>query len=356
MLEISTRALVNMICSTVTGICSYPGNILILKFFSKGPWKELNSYHLCILHLAIADLVASIFGQIWNVYQYLNYNWITTMPDKIKMVFNFTFLIYLVSALASGFILLVMSYDRYLKLSNPMNLGDKAKRKINILNSLAYLVSLISTIPSDLFIKTRQIEIVLNMVTYTLGTLVLVILPIIGNVWFYIKIKSNFNKNLKETTRYSTNHKEIRKHRMRNKSAVKTLKWLTIIMLISVAGPRIFLAVMFGMVVMEKRSVRNGLTLNNDGLKLAFLFVNNLLLINNAVNAFVYYRFNKDFKAYVRACFGCRAPPSKKISLDSLKSRKTLQEMTSSSSKKSSSAEQVINRIEKIEEIDSKAW
>ena len=116
MADIGVRATVNMVCSTLNALCGIPGNLLILKFFTKDGFAAISSHHLCIVHLAVADFIACLFGELWNVYQYLNFNVIEQTPDTVKFGLGLIYLIMFVGMSASGGILLIMAYDRYSKI------------------------------------------------------------------------------------------------------------------------------------------------------------------------------------------------------------------------------------------------
>ena len=77
--------------------------------------------------------------------------------------------------------------------------------------------------------------------------------------------------------------------RMRNnhKSAVNTLRSLTIVMILTSSIPKTFIAVLLGVIISEKRSNRDGLSLDNDLLKICFVFVNNVIYFRNTLTVFI---------------------------------------------------------------------
>lgn len=302
MADIGDRATVNMICSTLNALCGIPGNLLILKFFTKDGFREISSHHLCIVHLAIADLIACLFGEIWDVYQYFNYNVIENMPGTMKWIFNVVYFIMFLGMSASGGILLVMAYDRYSKITRPLQIDENPKRKVNLMTAAFYILAIFGILPTDLFIKDRNLETVVNSITYSIGVLSLVVAPIFGNVWFYLKVKKYLRITAAEGNMNVTQQQH--RQRLRNEVAVQTLRWLTIFMLICVAGPKIFISVVWATLVVEKKSVRNGLTMDSLTIKVLILISNNLIYINNAVNVFVYYKFIREFRTWIKRLFG----------------------------------------------------
>ena len=93
MADIEDRVTVNVICSTLNALCGVPGNLLVLKFFTKDGFAAISSHHLCIVHLAIADLIACLFGEIWDVFQYVNFNVVEQVSDTMKWIFGLIYLI-----------------------------------------------------------------------------------------------------------------------------------------------------------------------------------------------------------------------------------------------------------------------
>ena len=94
--------------------------------------------------------------------------------------------------------------------------------------------------------------------------------------------------------------------RMRNnhKSAVNTLRSLTIVMILTSSIPKTFIAVLLGVIISEKRSNRDGLSLDNDLLKICFVFVNNVIYFRNTLTVFIYYRYIKAFRIFVKSFIG----------------------------------------------------
>ena len=94
--------------------------------------------------------------------------------------------------------------------------------------------------------------------------------------------------------------------RMRNshQAAVNTLRSLTIVMVLTIGIPKMFLSVLYGIVLTEKRSIRDGLTLDSDAVKVAFVVGNNVIYFRNTVTAFIYFKYVKEFRAFVNSLFG----------------------------------------------------
>ena len=300
MADIEDRVTVNMICSTLNALCGVPGNLLILKFYTKDGFGEISAHHLCIVHLAIADFIACLFGEIWDVYQYINFNVVEQMPNIMTWIFGLFYLIMFVGTSASGGILLIMAYDRFSKITKPLQRDHNTNRKINKMTIACYVIAFIGIFPSDLFVDDRNLELALNSISYIIGVFSLVVAPIFGNIWFYFKIKRYLIRQVGDVNV----SQQQRRRRQRNETAVKTLKWLTVFMLICVAGPKIFISIIFATFITGKKSFRNGIVTDSMAIKILFLISNNLLYINNAVNVFVYYKTMKEFRNWIKSQFG----------------------------------------------------
>lgn len=88
------------------------------------------------------------------------------------------------------------------------------------------------------------------------------------------------------------------------KSAANTLRSLSIVMIVTIGIPKTFLAVMYGIILSEQRSIRNGLKLDNFPIKLAFIFANNIIYFRNSVSVFIYFKYVKTFRIFINSFFG----------------------------------------------------
>ena len=187
MVEIEDRAFINMVCSLVACMFGIPGNALILRFFTnsnKGRTNTTNkitTYHLCIVHLAVADFLTCTLSPVWSIYQYINYVVVKTrIEGSLKLVFNFIFIIFFVANMASSGISFTLSVERYLKISSPF--VTKMKRPmIHVMCAGFYLSSILAVFPTDFVIKDDiNTELILNTIFYTIGVIVLLVVPVIG--------------------------------------------------------------------------------------------------------------------------------------------------------------------------------
>ena len=113
----------------------------------------------------------------------------------------------------------------------------------------------------------------------------------------YVMTKAKINQNILS----QDSIQGTARMRRNNKSAVNTLRSLTIIMVLLIGIPKALLAAcLYGMVHEEKRSIRDGLTLDSNIIKLGFVFANNVVYIRNTVIVFVYFRYIKAFKTFIR--------------------------------------------------------
>ena len=112
----------------------------------------------------------------------------------------------------------------------------------------------------------------------------------------YVMTKAKINQNILS----QDSIQGTARMRRNNKSAVNTLRSLTIIMVLLIVIPKALLACLYGMVHEEKRSIRDGLTLDSNVIKLGFVFANNVVYIRSTVIVFVYFRYIKAFKTFIR--------------------------------------------------------
>ena len=93
-----------------------PGNLLIIYFFLYKLWKnkKLNTYNFLISHLAMADLIVCVLRMVTELPRWFNFDQV--INDNICYLKSVTF----IASDASLFILCLMSYDRFVKITKPL--------------------------------------------------------------------------------------------------------------------------------------------------------------------------------------------------------------------------------------------
>ena len=189
-----------------------PGNLLILKFFSKKdcssrnastnrpytPTNQITPYHLCILHLAFADLLTCVLSVIWSVYQYINYSVLESRIDgPLKIFFNFLHIAFVIVIMTSSGISFILSVERYFKIASPFGGIRMNKPLIHALCALFYILSAIGAFPTDFIIKNDiETEKKLNIAFYLFGGIISLVIPVLGkNDIISYRGKVNSGKN-----------------------------------------------------------------------------------------------------------------------------------------------------------------
>jgi len=282
------------------------GNVLIIVYFTKINTKKLkktSSRHFLVILLAFTDLIVCIGAP-------LSYYYTRVFGLKAN-----SFLCYFrgitmrIFPMFSIWVLVLMSYERHRSIVYPFE--DKIKKRsffiayifMLLLDSGIYVYPTLLVIPDKGFCR-----IVINtnfLLFFGFEFTFDCILPFVSMIYFYKQICKTINgssaasgssSSASESSSTATgvslqntdlSQQQLQQHR-RNKTAMKTLKWLIIIYMLSIFPGR-FMELL--------RMFRSYLNLQYSQMLIDFAFL--IRLTNNMVNILVYVSMIKGFRKYL---------------------------------------------------------
>ena len=293
------------------GLC---GNILIILYFvkinMKNTLKKMSVYHYIIIRIALSDLLTCIGTPIilkansepsWRLGEIGCY--------FLKDFFS------VVCPVASCWLIVLLSYARYLSLTKPLGAIVKyAKWKCSLMILLiwllAFIASLFRMVQWKLVYIERDESKLLRCVLDTSGVLRYIhrsslvlfnlLIPQTLMLYFYRKIKHTMSTS---EIYFTNNDQKVKK---RNRSALRLIKMLIIIFVISISpGHIIYAGITFIKLVLNQEK-----TLFYDLLVAYFDFIKSLCYFiafsNNVFNFVIYAWIMKDFRSFLISLFSFR--------------------------------------------------
>lgn len=280
--------LINVISSSVLFLIGFPGNILILHFFITSK-KNKSNHNLFLIHIAIAD-VLTCFVRFVAV---ISTTFMVNQSQITNAICRYGWSIPFIASDVSVCILCGMSFDRYLRVTRP--LGQKLPQRI-IHTTCCFYYSLGAFLwvyyyywremdtGTHFCIGANRPPNIILVSTIIVNFLLMFLLPVFLIVYMFARMSNVLKRQsrfVQQSTRQdSANH---------NLVALDTLKALTLLMLVTVALPKIMLPILY-------RSSQMGL--HYEWLDLFEMCVTNLVFVNSSINVLVYLYHMKDFKNY----------------------------------------------------------
>ena len=281
------------------------GNLLIIAYFigiQRREMVKMNPYHYLIIKLASVDLLVCLLYGFINISSIVDADYI--ISPKTNIVFILEAILLPLSTL-SICVLTQISLLRYHSIVHPLREQWK-KRKFSFVTIGVCFISLcFSATNAALYegwisdwqsSKNSLFSLLLVVYKIVLAFTDLVI-PFIAMIFFYHKSSRKLNENS-----VVVNSNEERQIRKRNRTALKTLKFLLIIYVICVFIPRIFDLVLYLLVLYA-----NQFDLFNP-VNLKLQMVHNVLFYNISIQSFVlnfvvYVALMKDFRRFLKKTF-----------------------------------------------------
>jgi len=293
---------IEFISRTLKFIIGVPGNLLIVYYFFTRCCYRKTSFNLFVSLMALSDLLVCLLRET-NVLMRLFY------VDKSIANFSCRFMyeIPFIAADASLWILCGLSFDRYRKITKPLQ-KQLCKSQILTICLTPFFLSFVvyyTYIDSHKIdttnqhcVKYRRINLI-EQIFSGIGYIVLfTLIPVVTIVSCY-RLTSRF---IKQQSVLDDNDPQKKLEYERNKNALATMKPLPIIMVSTVALPRIILASYYGINIIYK-----GLR-DETYFPIIQCLVYSILFANNTINVFVYMRHVQTFKKFVIShvcCFWC---------------------------------------------------
>ena len=271
------------------------GNLLIIIYFTKvdkKKFKSMSAYHFLLTLLAILDCSVCVL-KIVNTALMLNY-----FNDRITGESNVG-RVYRCLTSASIYVLVIISYLRYRKITSPFRPAWSKKTYF----ILCFLNLLFCT----------GIWLFLILFPFNgwqmIDPIVFGVVPLIMLSFFYYKmvkiLNINRNNNSKIKSKEYSNCATVVNDRRseRNMVALKTVKYLTVIY---------FLTVVFVKVVVFSFVVQPSIRKNFKSIYISY--IDFFYLINNIANVFVYAKLMRGFCCFLQNVFTCGRRPQVKSS------------------------------------------
>ena len=249
------------------------GNLLIIIHFlriNRDAIKRMPVYHYLVIVLAVNDFIvcaiASFHAIARNTDLYVNKKIrVYLIPFRVAIFCCVSFSIW---------ILVLISFARYRSILYPFATSGKwsKKRYTGII-----VILLVQYIPNET-----------NHFLLTLRAFTECIIPLTSMCFFYYKIAQYMKRNQENVTQ---NQQQIHE---RNRTALKTLKYLILVYFLSVVVVRIFILI----IKFNEDYFTDLLTYPiKDAITQTF---NCLYYINNVLNVFVHAKMDADFRKFVK--------------------------------------------------------
>jgi len=285
-----------IVCRTVIFLIGVPGNLLVFYFFLLIKRSQnFVMFNFLISCMAFTDLIACIFPEISLV--------MTVLLDE-NFACKYFYFIPMLSSELSLSILFFMSLDRYRRITKPF--GRQCTKTVFQVFTALFIISavLVYSPYFDMHYLNKKMRICETdsppsnkfvLVATHIGYALIVFAPILAIVAFYLTTRrflNNQHKFVKQMSQSKATGKDISisNHTI---TAVRTLKTLTMIMLITVLLPRIFLTIQYSLTIYSARFRDSRVFYGIRSL------VYNILISNNAINIFVYMYHIKGFRKFV---------------------------------------------------------
>ena len=257
------------------------GNLLIVLHFlrvNRNAIKRMPVYHYLVIVLAVNDFIvcaiASFHAIARNTDLYVNKKIrVYLIPFRVAIFCCVSFSIW---------ILVLISFARYRSILYPFATSGKWTKKrytgiICVTFAILFVILLVQYIPNET-----------NHFLLTLRAFTECIIPLISMCFFYYKIAQYMKRNQENVTQ---NQQQIHE---RNRTALKTLKYLILVYFLSVVVVRIFILI----IKFNEDYFTDLLTYPiKDAITQTF---NCLYYINNVLNVFVHAKMDADFRKFVK--------------------------------------------------------
>lgn len=278
---------------------SFLGNALIITYFGFVT-EQKNGYQFYILTLAVVETLSSISVMIFDFPNRIN-------PEvwyfgKTSCIYGWPFGVSL--ATSSVHILVLMSYDRYQRITNPMKYSTSNRKIIITVLAIVFLNCLI-LVPlfTNMEYKDNRCyfyhvdRIFKEALTFRIYPLIAVcflrfILPLVLMCYFYNRIKKDMEKRAMNLSSKAIKY--------RNKCILKTIFWLTLVFTISVGSYQSF------MLLEAVLAITSNPWMNTDSYLTTYFCLYGFMYVNYAANCFIYAGTIPSFQRFLRKHFLCK--------------------------------------------------
>ncbi|XP_066922189.1 melanin-concentrating hormone receptor 2-like [Clytia hemisphaerica] len=284
-------------------IIGVPSNLLIITYFIRihcRRLRKMSSYHLLLINLAVADLLTCL-GVAVMFYEWSKPSWGLGMFG-CRIISPFSTL---VSPMASCWLLVLLSYARYRDITQPFAV-KLTKMKYTFFCLLIWLLSSASGIFLYHFIRLITLSdgtFICGMIFQgeeeLYGRLFYIVIDSIIPITLMVNLYHGIRRSIKSNTPSSNDFPLSEASRQRNKTALKTLRNLIAVYMITICPGRLYN--LFHMLIW---AVDEELVKNHWFSNLYFFFFAYHYL-NNAINIFVYAKLMEDFRRFLLNCFTC---------------------------------------------------
>ena len=319
----------NLIPSLIVFLVGVPGNCLIIYFFlihQRRLRKSINVYNLLILQIAFTDLLTCLARATSIVVISVTSGSDSSFSSSVSDVFcRYVWSVPFAASEVSVCILFFLSLDRYVRIAHPFR-RRSPKVIFHVAFTFSWLLSGVLCVyyyywrtidrqDTGLCLGLREPPTVLLVSTIVINLFGMFLVPVIAIIYLFkkssdiLKKQSRFihetvgssRQQQQQQQQQQQHHQQqqqqqhqqqtvtpqIRNH---NTVAMNTLKCLTIVMLVTVALPKISLTLLH-------LSFTFGL--DNKTFAIFEACVTSVVFINSAVNIFPYLYYIKDFRMFV---------------------------------------------------------
>ncbi|XP_039605755.1 vasopressin V1b receptor-like [Polypterus senegalus] len=299
--------------------------------------RKMSRMNLFILHLALTDLVVAVFQVLPQMIWEVTYRFYGT--DLICKAVKYC---QVLSMFASTYMLITMTYDRYLAVCHPLKTIQQASNQTYLMIAATWLFSAILSIPQLFIFSMREVDKgtgvydcwaeftfswgVSAYVTWT--TLSIFLIPMAILIFCYTLIINEICKNLKfkmkplaqqEAGSVPVLASRVSSVHNISKAKIRTVKMTFIIVLTYIVCWAPFFSVQLWS-VWDKNAPKE------DSSNVAFTITMLLGSLSSCCNPWIYVMFNdhvlKEVKKYIICCQSCKPQLMRRESNNSLNSHR----------------------------------
>jgi len=276
------------------------GNVLVIIYFTKQNhrWdpRKLSPYHYLVIQLAFVDLLmcACAVAEIW------------TYSQALMIFYQLT---YSIITSLSCWTIVMMSLERHRGILHPFRAKIRKWRFLLASISIAVIVLIINVVYYLCIPKFNVSEIGATIVyTFLIEIVIESFLPVACICVLYRRmakaLRSTGQKAATTTTSdVISNHVRLR----RNKTAVLTLKWLTIVYIFCVVPSRTVITIL---IVLQMNDMVPGPYYS--WIPQMEVAIECLIYVNNTVNVFIYARMVVGFRRFLVRTVTCGCYPTRR--------------------------------------------